>query len=76
MSAALEQVDPLVELARAHAILDRLDAMDSTAVCDEALLDYGREKERLRRRLANSDHAFVHEIERRDLPATNCVSTV
>ena len=75
MSAALEQVDPLVEVARAHAILDRLDAMDATAVCDEALLEYGREKERLRHRLATSDHGFIQEVERRSLPADSCIST-
>jgi hypothetical protein len=69
MSALFEQVDPLVELARAHAILDRLDALDQTSLSDDVLLDYGREKERLRRRLAVSDHAFVLEVEARALPS-------
>jgi len=57
----------MVELARAHAVLDRLDAMDSSGLSDEVWLDYGREKERLRRRLASSDHGFVQELERRGI---------
>jgi hypothetical protein len=76
MSAVLERVDPMVELARIDAALDALAGMDHLALSDEVLLEYGREKERLRRRLASSDHGFVHEVERRNLPASNCVSTV
>jgi hypothetical protein len=76
MSAALERVDPLVELSRAHAILDRIGALDSTSMSDEVLLEYGREKERLRRRLAASDHVFIGEVQRRGLPAANSVRMI
>lgn len=69
MSAAPEQIDPLVELARAHAVLDALAGLDLTGLADDELLAYGREKERLRRRLAASDHAFVLEVEARALPS-------
>lgn len=72
----LTQVDPLVELARVHAILDRLDALDSTVLADDVLLEYLRGKERMRRGLAGSDHAAIQELERRNLPANSCVSTV
>lgn len=68
MSAALERVDPADALADAQATIDRLQAADLTVLSDEALLDYEREKERLRRRLASLDHASVLEIESRGLP--------
>ena len=58
----------MVELARAHAVLDALAGADLTGLSDDQVLDYGREKERLRRRLAVSDHAFIAEVESRGLP--------
>jgi hypothetical protein len=69
MSAVLGQIDPMVELSRAHAVLDALAALDLTGLSDADLLEYGREKERLRRRLACSDHAFILEVEARALPS-------
>ena len=68
MSAVLERVDPMVELAHAHAALDALEQVDLTGLSDDALLDYARDKERLRRRLPVTDHAIVTEVEARGLP--------
>jgi hypothetical protein len=61
-------VDPMVELSRAHAALDALAGLDLTALSEDDLLAYARDKERLRRRLAAADHALVLEVEARDLP--------
>ena len=69
MSAVVERVEPAVALARIEAELDRLDAFDLTSLSDEQLREYGREKERVRRRLAVSDHAFIAEVEARALPS-------
>jgi hypothetical protein len=69
MSAVLERVEPMVALARIQGELDRLDSFDLTALSDEQLREYGRQKERVRRRLATSDHAFIGEVEARALPS-------
>jgi hypothetical protein len=50
MSAVLERVDPMVELSRAHAVLDALAELDLSGLSEAQLLDYGRGKQRLRRR--------------------------
>jgi hypothetical protein len=73
MSAALERVDPRVELSRARAALESLQAADLSGLSDDGLLDYTRELERLRRQLAPLDHAVVLEIEARDLPGRNFI---
>lgn len=65
MSTVLQPVDPLVALARAHTVLDELQALDLTGVDDESLLAYWRELERLRRRLPTLDHQLVLEAEQR-----------
>ena len=51
MGATLQHTDPMVALSRAHAALDELQALDPTSVSEQALLDYWRELERLRRRV-------------------------
>ena len=69
MSAVLERVDPMVELARIDDALNALDSVDLTGLSDEQLRSYGRAKETVRRRLATSDHAFIAEVEARALPS-------
>jgi hypothetical protein len=76
MSAALERVDPMVALARAQDAVDELLALELTGRSDDELLEYGREKERLARRLSALDHRFVGELIARDLPGRNSVRPV
>src|SRR5947209_3651283 len=67
MGATLQHTDPMVALSRAHAALDELQALDLTSVSEEALLDYWRELERLRRRVPAVEHGLVIEAETRGL---------
>jgi hypothetical protein len=76
MSAVLERVDPRVALARLHADLDELLEADLSGLSDEELLAFGRETERLTRRLVTADHRFVAEVLDRDLPGANFVRPV
>ncbi|MDT7636365.1 MAG: hypothetical protein QOC83_653 [Pseudonocardiales bacterium] len=76
MSTVLERVDPMVELSRAHAAVDALLAADLSGLPDELLLAYGRDKERLTRRLAAVDHRFVGEVLARELPGRSFVRKV
>ena len=76
MNAALEErIDPLLTLARLHADLDALAAVDLTGLSDDELLDYERGKERLRRRLPALDHASILEIQARGIPEAHVLRT-
>jgi hypothetical protein len=76
MSAAVNGAAGLAVLtARLHEVLDAIDGADLSAAADDVLLDYGREKERARRRLAGSDHAFIAELESRSVPGNTFVRT-
>ncbi len=70
MSEAVWQVDPTVALARAHAVVDDLLRLDLTGLGDEAMLDFWRELERLRRRIPAVEHGLVLEAQTRGLPDT------
>jgi hypothetical protein len=76
MSAVPERVDPMVALARAQHAVDDLLGTDLTGLSDDELLEYGRQKERLARRLPALDHRFVGELISRDLPGRNFVRPV
>jgi hypothetical protein len=75
MSAVLQPVDPSRVLARMHAELDGLQALDLTGCSSEELEAYWREKERLARRLPSLDHALVQEVGARGLPQERGVRT-
>src|SRR5919198_2005645 len=68
MSAVLQQSDPMVALAAAHAALDELAGLDLTGLGEDALLGLWRELERLRRRIPSIEHGLVLEAEARGLP--------
>jgi hypothetical protein len=65
----------LEAVAAAHRALDLLAGTDLSRLTDDELLDYGRVKERLARRLPSLDHAFILEVEARGLPAAKSVRT-
>jgi Domain of unknown function (DUF222)/HNH endonuclease len=74
MSVAVAPVvDPRVALAALQAALDELSHGELTGLSDEDLLEFGRVKERAVRRLAAVDHAFVLEVQARQLPAAHAV---
>jgi Domain of unknown function (DUF222) len=76
MTALLEWTDSASALARSHVEVDALLARDLTGDSDDALLESWRELERLRRRLAAVEHAFVLEAEARGLPhSSGCRNT-
>ena len=76
MSDTLQQLDPEVALAAAHAAIDALQSLDLTPCTDEQVTSLLRETERLRHRLEPVDHAQLLELERRGLAATAGARTV
>jgi Domain of unknown function (DUF222) len=76
VSAVLEQIDPMVALARVQDAFDQLLGLDLTGLGEEQLLDYGRELERVRRRLPPLEHRFIGEVEARGIAGDRCVRLV
>jgi hypothetical protein len=70
MSEAVQLIDPIVVLSRAHSALDELRSLDLTALSDDAKLDYWRELERLRRRIPAVEHDLILDAESSGLPET------
>jgi hypothetical protein len=70
MSESVRHVDPTVALSRAHAAIDELLGLDLTGLGDEAMLEFWRQLERLRRRIPAVEHGLVLEAEARGLPDT------
>ncbi len=70
------EADPRSALAAVHAALDVLAGTDLSSLSEDELLDYGRDAERLSRRLPSLDHAFILEVETRGLPAAKCVRSL
>jgi hypothetical protein len=70
MSSALQVGRATVALARAHESVDELLDADLTLDSDGELLGAYREVERLSRRLAAVEHAFIAQLDARSLPAS------
>lgn len=72
----MRRVDPTAVLSAAHTVLDGLLTLDLTGLDDEAMLDYWRALERLRRRIPAVEHALILEAQSRGLPDTLEVRSV
>ena len=68
MSESVRRVDPTAALSRASSAVDELFAVDLSGLSDEAVLEFWRQLERLRRRIPAVEHGLVLEAEARGLP--------